>query len=207
MAANRKSQGPRHGLPGVLNLHVRTRHNRIIINPRTGGQLQLAVPHGAGIESFVDSQGLTEFARTTGHRARRCRIPLGSISQCAIHALNHFTGANEHSLSRTLTVRNDIEAMVHSIDQIDIPASAGPIQRLRPPGLAIAIGMARAIDGTKISLGLDDAQYDARRIVESTNNASTEQITGQGRRVLAKRPSWIGSQPTGRKWLTRTGNS
>jgi hypothetical protein len=67
-----------------------------------------------------------------------------------------LSGANEHGVSRPFAQADDVEAVVHPVDQEHVGVSGRPEKRARPPGEP-GSRMGRAVRGTPISFGLDNS--------------------------------------------------
>ena len=63
----------------------------------------------------------------------------------------------QHSRRLTRRLRDQVETVVHPIDEIEIHRARGGEQGLRPLGAAVLIGMARLVAAADVGFGLSDA--------------------------------------------------
>lgn len=88
---------------------------------------------------------------------RACETPGAIAAQTLVDARDGLDGAHEHGMSPALAMRDDVEAVVHPVDQKHVRVAGLAEERacsLRETDARVAGGVVRSA----IRLGLDDAR-------------------------------------------------
>jgi len=87
---------------------------------------------------------------------QRARDPSRTIrALLRLYPQRRLSRANEHGVSRPFAQADDVEAVVHPVDQKHVGVSGRPEERSRPPGQP-GSRVGRAVRRTPISFGLDN---------------------------------------------------
>ena len=111
---------------------------------------------------FGQGQGFAELARAVQKVFALVRGQLVGGSPIAV--LGHLsdacprrTAAQQDCAGRPLRLSDEVEAVIHAVDEIDVGRPRRGKQRFGPGGAAVIVGVAGLINGTDVSLRLVDA--------------------------------------------------
>jgi len=127
------------------------------------------------------------------HRYAEFAWPVGEVViGLTIPALTHqfdsfdrFDRANQHCVRDFSSIRDDVELVVHAVDEKDICRSSNPVHWLGALSTSPTIGMCCAIERAAVGFGFDNDSGNTFATSSGHNEQLTEQIAGDGYDVWA----------------------
>jgi hypothetical protein len=138
---------------------------------------QVTLAQVGAIEGLVNRQGLTEFARSAGQIAIRTAR---SVATHGIYPLQRFKCPDEYRRRGALWFGDDVEAMVHAIDQVDVSMTRWAIHGRIPAGGARP-GVTGQIRLIEVGFSFHDAPRQALAI-QYAHDSLTQELSRHGQR-------------------------
>lgn len=181
MPAERKAERPGAGFLSVVNTDARADCNlRIIKNGFALREIKWAgwIIKENCIQSAVDLESLAEFAGSAGQLGGLERRLEFAITGHCFDAFNCDPGPNQDGLAVGGVAGNDVEAVVESVDEIDVGMSACPVECLGTGCFTSGKGVAGAIRGAEIGFGFDDFDDEVAIFCVVSDEIAAEKIPG-----------------------------
>src|ERR1043166_1135676 len=106
------------------------------------------------VEGAVNRERLAELARPGSQLAV---FDDGPAASHPLDPFEGFDGAHQNCVRHIFRACDDVELVVHAVDEVDVCDAARAVHRLGARGAATAVGVRRAVFHAAVSLDLDDA--------------------------------------------------
>lgn len=174
-----ESQRPLGRIAGVVDADPRSDGDLGRSHPFSPGDDQRAVFQRLPIEIPVDCECLAQLPRATGDVARARRPRQSPVASHLLVTGNRLGGANQNRFAIRSAARYGIQAMVQTVDQVDISHSTLAEERSIALVTTPLPSMTGPIRGTEIGLGLDDPRYQ-RIAVEPADQIASKELRRHG---------------------------
>ncbi len=100
-----------------------------------------------------------------------------------VRIAHRFRASDQNGSRFPLWLRDEVQTVVHSIDEVDIGVARRSEKSLGPGGTAIAVGVAGLVAPAHIGLSLRDAAYQITALGQAADNVFAQQLLGNLHRV------------------------
>ena len=182
-AAIAKIKAPTDGAGALVAAHIDARTARDLVGGHGGRLLQpearILGVEACVIEAAIHGQRLAEPARPS----REIAVGVLRPTQAAHRRLplHRSEGAHENRGGESLPLGDDVQAMVHAVDEIDVEMTGWAVHRGGAFRLA-AVGVTGLVLLTDVGLHLGDVAGEALAL-KATYHALAQQIAGQCKRI------------------------
>src|SRR5437764_2769411 len=169
---------------GVGDSDARARRDVVRFDPRA----RVFNPDARAGQVFAvvaafDGECLTELARPAGQFAFALKRPAPAHQ---LDALFGFDGAYEYSVRHARRACDDVELVVHAVDEVDVGRAARFIHRLGAPRPTPAVSVRGLISDAEVGFRLDDAARHAFARRRRNNQTLAEKLARDSQRVGAR---------------------